>query len=46
MVQIGSASTTRQVVSNLTAGTWFFAVSALNATGLESSLSAIAQRTF
>jgi hypothetical protein len=46
MVQIASPYTTQQVVENLASGTWYFAVSAVNAAGLESQLSALASRSY
>lgn len=46
MVQIASPYTTQQVVENLASGTWYFAVSAVNAAGIESQLSALASRSY
>lgn len=46
MVQISSPNTTQQIVENLASGTWYFAVSAVNAAGIESQLSALATRSF
>ena len=46
VIQIASPSTTSQVIQNLTTGTWYFAVSTLNAAGIESQLSALATRSF
>jgi hypothetical protein len=46
VLQIGTPSTTSQSVQNLASGTWYFAVAAVNATGLESALSSIATKAF
>jgi hypothetical protein len=46
VLQIGSPSTTSQNVQNLASGTWYFAVSAVNAAGLESALSSLATKAF
>ncbi len=46
VVQIGSPATTSQALQNLTSGTWYFAVAAVNTAGLESQLSSLATRTF
>ena len=44
-VQLTNASLNRYVVDNLTAGTWFFAVRAINSSGTSSELSASASKT-
>ena len=46
VLQIGTPSTTSQSVQNLASGTWYFAVAAVNAAGLESALSALANKSF
>lgn len=46
VVQIAAAASNTQVVQNLTSGTWYFAVAAVNAAGLESALSAVASRSY
>jgi hypothetical protein len=46
VVNVIGASTTSQVVQNLGSGQWFFAVAALNSSGLESALSALASRSY
>ena len=46
VLQIGTPSTTSQSVQNLASGTWYFAVAAVNAAGLESALSALATKVF
>lgn len=46
VLQIGTPSTTSQSVQNLASGTWYFAVAAVNATGLESALSSLATKAF
>ena len=46
VLQIGTPSTTNQRVQNLASGTWYFAVAAVNAAGLESALSALASKAF
>lgn len=46
VLQVGTPSTTSQRVQNLASGTWYFAVAAVNAAGLESALSALATKAF
>lgn len=46
VLQIGTPSTKSQSVQNLASGTWYFAVAAVNAAGLESALSALATKAF
>ena len=46
IVRITNPTTSQQVVSNLTSGTWYFAVSAVSSAGSESALSALASKTF
>jgi hypothetical protein len=46
VLQVGTPSTTSQGVQNLASGTWYFAVAAVNAAGLESALSALATKAF
>lgn len=46
IIRITNPTVTQQVVDNLTSGTWYFAVSAVSSTGSESSLSAVASKTF
>lgn len=45
IVRVTDPATTQQVVDNLVAGTWYFAVTALSASGAESALSAVASKT-
>lgn len=42
---IPNASVTAFIVENLTVGTWFFAVAAVNSQGMESAISNIASKT-
>ncbi|HZT02728.1 MAG TPA: fibronectin type III domain-containing protein [Steroidobacteraceae bacterium] len=44
-VDVPSASTTTYVVSGLSAGTWYFGVTAYTNTGLESALSNVGSKT-
>ena len=44
-VQVSNPSVNRFVVENLSAGTWFFAVSSVNRQGIASQLSGIASKT-
>jgi hypothetical protein len=44
-IQVASASATSQVVSNLTAGTWYFAVTAYTNSGSESNPSSVVSKT-
>ncbi len=44
-VQLSNASLNRYVVDNLTSGTWFFAVRAVNNAGASSVLSSVASKT-
>ena len=46
VLQVGTPSTTSQSVQNLASGTWYFAVAAVNAAGLESALSSLATKAF
>jgi hypothetical protein len=46
VLQIGTPSTTNLRVQDLSSGTWYFAVSAVNAAGLESALSSLATKAF
>ncbi len=43
-VEIGNPATTGTVIQNLTAGTWFFAISAYTQAGVESSRSQVASK--
>ena len=43
-IDVNSASTTSYTVTNLTPGTWYFAVTAFNSAGLESNLSNTASK--
>jgi hypothetical protein len=44
-ITVNNASISTYVVENLTAGTWYFGVVAINSLGLESPLSNIASKT-
>jgi hypothetical protein len=44
-IEVAGASTTTYTVTGLSAGTYYFAVSAYNAEGVDSSLSNIGQKT-
>ena len=45
VVNIATVGVSLYVIDNLTAGTWFFAVRAYNASGIESDLSNLASKT-
>ena len=44
-VDVPSASTTNYVISNLSAGTWYFGITAYTNAGLESALSNVGSKT-
>lgn len=44
-VDVSSASTTTYVIRNLSAGTWYFGITAYTNTGLESALSNVGHKT-
>jgi hypothetical protein len=46
IIRVTNPTVTQQVVDNLVSGTWYFAVTAVSSTGAESSLSAVASKTF
>ena len=45
IVRVTNPAATQQVINNLASGTWYFAVSALSSTGVESALSNVASKT-
>lgn len=44
-VDVSTASTTSYVISNLSAGTWYFGIAAYTNTGLESAMSNVGSKT-